>query len=96
MKPMKKTLLCLCSVIFSVSLSGQVSHQRYTDLIKTADSLYNAKDFRNSAFSFSRAFEANGWSATSKEHYNAACSWALANFPDLINDKSNRRNSSKS
>jgi len=79
---MKTTTLFFGFVIFTVSLLGQGTLQRYPDLVRVADSLYNVKDFRNSAFTFSKAFEANGWNATSKEHYNAACSWALANYPD--------------
>jgi pimeloyl-ACP methyl ester carboxylesterase len=79
---MKKTTLLLSFVIITVSLFGQNTSKKYSDMVRIADSLYNAKDFKNSAFSFSRAFKANGWNATSKEHYNAACSWALANYPD--------------
>ncbi|NVO19206.1 MAG: alpha/beta hydrolase [Bacteroidetes bacterium] len=79
---MKTTLLFFGFAILTVSIFGQAKPQGYPELIRTADSLYNAKDFSNSAFAFSNAFKANGWNATSKEHYNAACSWALANFPD--------------
>jgi pimeloyl-ACP methyl ester carboxylesterase len=79
---MKTTTLFFGLIFFTVSLSGQSTLQRYPDLIRIADSLYNAKDFQNSALAFSKAFKANGWNATSKEHYNAACSWALANNPD--------------
>jgi pimeloyl-ACP methyl ester carboxylesterase len=79
---MKCATLFFGFVIITVSLFGQITPQRYHDLVRIADSLYNAKDFKNSAFTFSRAFQANGWNATSKEHYNAACSWALADYPD--------------
>ncbi|MEI8226528.1 MAG: hypothetical protein WCG82_11445, partial [Bacteroidota bacterium] len=79
---MKTTTLFFGFVIFTVSLFGQSNPHKYPDLIRIADSLYNAKDFKNSAFAFSKAFKSNGWKATSKEHYNAACSWALANYPD--------------
>jgi pimeloyl-ACP methyl ester carboxylesterase len=79
---MKRTTFFFGFVIFIVSLFGQRTPQKYPDLVRIADSLYNAKDCKNSAFTFSRAFEANGWNASSKEHYNAACSWALANYPD--------------
>ncbi len=77
-----KTTLFFGFVIFTISLLGQGNPQKYRDLVRVADSLYNAKDFKNSAFTFSKAFEANGWKGSSKEHYNAACSWALANYPD--------------
>ncbi len=79
---MQTTTLFFGFVIFSVSLFGQRNLQRYPDLVRKADSLYYAKDYKNSAFTFSKAFKANHWNATSKEHYNAACSWALANYPD--------------
>jgi len=79
---MKTTTLFFGFVIITVSLFGQLTPQSYPDLVSIADSLYYAKDYKNSAFTFSKAFEANGWKATSKEHYNAACSWALANYSD--------------
>jgi pimeloyl-ACP methyl ester carboxylesterase len=79
---MKATPLFLGLVIFTVSLFGQHNNQKYSALIRTADSLYNAKDFKNSAYAYSNAFKANGGKATLNERYNAACSWALANYPD--------------
>jgi len=82
MKHMKTATLFFGFIIITVSLFGQHPPQKYTELVRIADSLYNTKDFKNSAFTFSSAFKANGWKATSKEHYNAACSWALANYPD--------------
>ncbi|MFA6335050.1 MAG: alpha/beta hydrolase [Bacteroidales bacterium] len=79
---MKTTTLFLGFVIFTVSLFGQGTSQKYPALVRIADSLYNAKDFKNSAFTYSNAFKVNGWKATLNERYNAACSWALANNPD--------------
>jgi hypothetical protein len=68
MKHMKTIPLFFGFVIFTVSLFGQSTPQKYPDLVRIADSLYNAKDFKNSAFTFSKAFKANGWNATPKEH----------------------------
>ena len=82
MKHMKTTMLFLGFIIFTTSLFGQGIPQKYSDLVRKADSLYNAKDFKNSAFTYSNAFKVNGWKATLNERYNAACSWALANDPD--------------
>jgi hypothetical protein len=82
MKHMKTTILFFGFVIFTVSLFGQSNPQKYSDLVRIADSLYNAKDYKNSAFTYSNAFKANGWKATRNERYNASCSWALANYPD--------------
>jgi len=79
---MKKTTLFLGFVIFTGFLFGQSTPQKYPDLVRIADSLYNAKNFKNSAFTYSNAFKANGWKATINERYNASCSWALANYPD--------------
>jgi hypothetical protein len=61
---------------------GQNIPQGYFDLVKKADSLYNAKDFKNSANKYSDAFKANGWKGLPNDRYNAACSWALAAVPD--------------
>lgn len=79
---MKPTTLFLVFVICTVSLFGQSTLQKYPDLIRSADSLYSAKDFTNSAFTYARAFQVNDGKGTINERYNAACSWALANYPD--------------
>lgn len=55
---------------------------KYQELVKVADSLYNAKDYTRSAWKYSEAFKENGWKAYSNDRYNAACSWALAGVPD--------------
>ena len=77
---MKTTTLFLGFLICIVSLFGQT--RRYDILIRKADSLYQVKDFKNSAFSFSYAFKAPDSRITINQRYNAACSWALANYPD--------------
>ncbi|MCB2201148.1 alpha/beta hydrolase [bacterium] len=79
---MKLTTTFLIFVISTSFLFGQSVSQNYSDLIRKADSLYQVEDYKNSAFAFSKAFKANDWNATSNEHYNAACSWALAKVPD--------------
>jgi pimeloyl-ACP methyl ester carboxylesterase len=82
MKHMKTTTLLLSFVFFTVSLLGQSTAQKYSALIRMADSLYQAKDFKNSAFAYSRAFTVSGVTVTLKERYDAACSWAMADYPD--------------
>lgn len=67
-----------CSLI-AATAAGQAD---YASLILRADSLYAAKSFALSAETYSRAFRANGWKGTGDEHYNAACSWALAGNAD--------------
>ena len=71
MKHMKTTTLFFGFVIFTVSLFGQSTPQKYPDLIRIADSLYNAKDFKNSAFTFSKAFKDNAVEAN-KQYINQA------------------------
>jgi hypothetical protein len=82
MKPMKMIIVFFGLIVFSVSLSGQSNPQKHHDLVRMGDSLYNAKDFKNSAFTYSAAFKENDWKATWHERYNAACSWALAKEAD--------------
>ena len=78
---MKKIIsACVCFGFLTQVSFGQ--NVLYTNLVKTADSLYKAKDFHRSALTYSAAFKANGWMAMSDDRYNAACSWALANNSD--------------
>ncbi len=77
---MKKYLIILSCIFIAQFSFGQ--NAAYSALIKTADSLYNVKDFKNSALSYSAAFKANEWKGLSDNRYNAASSWALANNSD--------------
>ena len=79
---MKKTILVLSIFICTSSLLGQTCALKYEALIRKADSLYQLKDFTKSAFAFSDAFKATDAKITVNHRYNAACSWALANYPD--------------
>ena len=79
---MKKTVLIFAFILSTILTFGQNIPQEYFDLVKKADSLYNAKDFKNSANKYSDAFKANGWKGLTNDRYNAACSWALAAVPD--------------
>ncbi len=67
--------------LFTVQIALGQSDE-YTKLIKKADSLYNAKDYKNSALTYSAAFKSNGWKGYRNDRYNAACSWALAGIKD--------------
>ena len=78
---MKTTTLFL-SLLICASVFAQASPGKYDFLIRKADSLYQVKDFKNSAFAFSAAFKAPDAKITMNHRYNAACSWALANVPD--------------
>lgn len=79
---MKTTILALSLLVYGVSFFGQTITRKYDFLIRKADSLYQVKDFKNSAFTFSDAFKAPDSKVTRNHRYNAACSWALANYPD--------------
>ncbi|MEI8047910.1 MAG: alpha/beta hydrolase [Bacteroidota bacterium] len=79
---MKTTTFCLSLLIYTSSLFGQTNAFKYESLIRKADSLYQAKDFMNSALAFSDAFNAPDAKITMNHRYNAACSYALANNAD--------------
>lgn len=79
---MKKITLVFTFFLASLLTYGQGIPKEYYDLVKEADSLYNAKDFRHSANKYSEAFKANGWKGLPTDRYNAACCWALALVPD--------------
>lgn len=79
---MKTTSFLLGILICSLSLYGNNKYYKYDVLIQNADSLYRVKDFKNSAFVFSDAFKVPDAKISIDHRYNAACSWALANYPD--------------
>lgn len=81
-KIMKQITLISAFVLSLNWTSGQSITKEYQAFVTIADSLYNAKDFKNSANSYSAAFKANGWKGLSGDRYNAACCWALAAVPD--------------
>lgn len=78
-----KNLLLAIFLVFIVKYSfGQDIHPQYYSLIKEADSLYSSKDYKASAFTFSKAFNINGGKGLINDRYNAACSWALSGYLD--------------
>lgn len=80
---MKKHICLLLFIISVVFTKGQTFPPRdYAHYIKIADSLYDSKDYKNSALNYSKAFEAFGWKGYERDRYNAACSWALAGNSD--------------
>ena len=64
---MKTTILFLSLLVCGVSLFGQTITRKYDFLIRKADSLYQVKDFKNSAFAFSAAFKAPDSKITAKK-----------------------------
>jgi uncharacterized protein (UPF0335 family) len=79
---MKKTTLLFALAALTIISYGQNTPKGYSDFIRVADSLYTAKDFKNSALNYTEAFKVNGWKGTLTDRYNAACTWALASVPD--------------
>ena len=75
---MKTIIIFLAFSFYTILAFSQPSSPEYFALVKKADSLYNSKDFKNSALMYSEAFRSNGWKGQSDDRYNAACSWALA------------------
>lgn len=58
---MKNIILQFCCIITIQVSFGQNMPQEYFSLIKKADSLYEAKQYKNSAFTYSEAFKTNSW-----------------------------------
>ena len=69
-------------LFFTIQAMGQTRPKEYYDLVGKADSLYKAKNYQQSAFTYSAAFQANGGKGVIRDRYNASCAWALANYPD--------------
>ena len=79
---MKRVSTIFALLYFTHLIFGQNIPKEYFTLVKTADALYNAQDFKNSALTYSEAFKSNGWKGLPNDRYNAACSWALAGVAD--------------
>ena len=80
---MKNTTLFLILILISNNLFSQAPNpDLYYQFTSKADSMYKAKDFKNSAFTYSLAFKEYGWKGLINDRYKAACSWALAKYPD--------------
>ena len=83
LEAMKEVFITI-SFIFPISFAyGQSTPSKeYYELVKKADSYYSAKDYKNSASTYSLAFKSFGWKGFINDRYNAACSWTLAGNPD--------------
>lgn len=71
-------------VVFFIPLLNysQNAFNEYHSLIKQAEAFLKEKDYKNAAFSYHKAFASIGDKDTPNDRYNAACSWALANYSD--------------
>lgn len=60
-----------------------VAQTKYQQSIDSAMNFYNAKQYAKAGAYFAKATKINGNVDLQNNRYNAACSWALANQPDL-------------
>ncbi len=79
---MKEFILLILAIFILNNIYAQPLPSEYFVLTKKADSLYRAKDYKAAAFAYSAAFKLNGWKGLGNDRYDAACSWALAGYPD--------------
>ena len=79
---MKKLAVMTILALFIFNFSFAQDSEKYSELIQTAWSLYESKDYLKSGEMYSEAFVALGGKGMVNDRYNAACSWALANKPD--------------
>ncbi len=79
---MKKSLFFLCCVWTAHFSFCQDNPIHYLTLKKKGDSLYLAKDYKNSAITFSSAFRVQGAKPTITDRWTAASSWTLSNYFD--------------
>jgi hypothetical protein len=86
---MRKQILILFLLIISKILFAQ-KEVAYSAFIKKADSLYIAKDYKNSALAYSNAFKSFGWKGYKHDRFHAAQAWAMSNTPDSAFDCLNR------
>ncbi|MFI5141057.1 MAG: TPR end-of-group domain-containing protein [Bacteroidia bacterium] len=79
---MKQFFLIIILLVSGCNSYGQTPPKKYFRLIEKAKHLYAIGDYKNSALTYSFAFQTNNWKGTTEHWYNAACSWALAAVPD--------------
>ncbi|MDZ7604465.1 MAG: hypothetical protein U5K79_02525 [Cyclobacteriaceae bacterium] len=79
---MKKLTVLTILGLFIFNFTFGQDREKYSELIMTAWSFYENKDYLKSGEKYSEAFVALGGKGMVNDRYNAACSWALANQPD--------------
>lgn len=80
---MLKTYLFLVTALCATaSTSFAQDMERYAELTKEAQILYERKDYGKAGQKFSEAFVALGNKGIIQDRYKAASAWALANQPD--------------
>ena len=80
---MKKSFfLSLIAINLFGSLTFCQNSKEYHLAVEEAFKLYENKEYLKSGQKFAEAFKADGNKGYINDRYNAACSWALANYPD--------------
>ena len=74
--------IVLSGLLLCVSFVGFAQNETYSKWVVKGDSLYNAKDYKQSAVAYTNAFAANDGKAFPDDRYNAACVWSLAGNSD--------------
>ncbi len=77
----KKIFFCIVFLFLSCATYAQVNTE-YADWIKKAFSFYEAKQYKQSADAYTKAFASLGGKGAPDDRYNAACAWALAGNRD--------------
>jgi len=75
---MKKNIFFLCC-FFIVNFSFSQTAAKF---YKQGDSLYEAKDYKNSAIAYTKGIKQEGKATSIGKYYACACSWSLAGIPD--------------
>ncbi|MCW3101873.1 MAG: hypothetical protein JWO09_313 [Bacteroidetes bacterium] len=79
MKKLYSSVIVLLTVVCSAFAQ---SSAKYTELTREAKGLFDNKQYKRSAETYTKAFRANGWKAYRADRYNAACAWTLAGNKD--------------
>lgn len=75
---MKKLNFLIILGLLIGNISFGQDQDKYSELVKQADSLYQSKNYKESGEKFSEAFVTLGNKGAVNDRYNAACSYALA------------------
>ena len=81
----KNPLFAICSIALTILTYCQDNLKEFAKLKRDGDSLYEIKDYRNSAISYSSAIpfaKDAGEIILNNTRWQAASSWSLGNYPD--------------
>jgi hypothetical protein len=80
--PMSKRLSLLALILLLATTILAQTSASYAEWITKAQAFYDAKQFRQAAETFTKAFNTMDGKAYPTDRYNAACSWSLAGIKD--------------